>query len=249
MISVDRLGQVALVRLDRGVTNAINLDGVNELAAVIQEVKDEPDVWGLVLGSTNDKFFSIGFDIPHLFDLTKEDFDRFYRAFNRLCLELYTLPKPTVASITGHAIAGGCILALCCDYRYIAAGRKLMGLNEIKLGVPVPYVADCVLQALVGTRNARDILDSGEFFTPKDSIQLGLADRILPPDQVEEQALAQAELLGSQPAEAFGTIKLNRTEPVTARITGQLERKEALFIDLWYSEPVRERLRSAMERF
>lgn len=77
-------------------------------------------------------------------------------------LALYTLPKPVVAAITGHAIAGGCILALCCDYRFISEGRKLMGLNEVKLGVPVPYLADRVLHALVGTRYAREIIESGE---------------------------------------------------------------------------------------
>ena len=143
MIHVEYNDGVAIVRLNRPVTNALNLQLVEELAGTLKQVTCKSDVRSLVLGSSNDKFFSIGFDIPQLFERTREDFTFFYHTFNQMCLDLYTLSKPTIAAITGHAIAGGCILALCCDYRFIADGRKLMGLNEIKLGVPVPYLADC----------------------------------------------------------------------------------------------------------
>jgi enoyl-CoA hydratase/carnithine racemase len=139
MIRTEYHDKVAVVKLNRGITNALNLQLVNELAETLHGVKHDSDVHSLVLGSSNEKFFSIGFDVPELFELTKSDFKFFYQTFNRVCLDLYTLPKPTIAVITGHAIAGGAILALCCDYRFIAEGRKLMGLNEIRLGVPVPY--------------------------------------------------------------------------------------------------------------
>ena len=159
MIDLKYKDKVAVLKLDRGVTNAINLEVINELAKVLKAVKADTNVHALVLSSTNDKFFSIGFDIPQLYNLSKKDFKLFYEIFNESCMGLYTFPKPTVAAITGHAIAGGFILALCCDYRIIGKGRKLMGLNEIKLGVPVPYLADCVLQNLIGIRNSREIVE------------------------------------------------------------------------------------------
>lgn len=133
LIHVEHQDEVVLLKLNRGITNALNLQLVNQLAEHLQNVRANSDVHGLVLGSSNEKFFSIGFDIPELFELARKDFRVFYHAFNRVSMALYTLPKPTIAAITGHAIAGGCILALCCDYRFIAEGRKLMGLNEIKL--------------------------------------------------------------------------------------------------------------------
>ena len=160
-MSVDYQDTVALVRLSRGVTNALDLDLINELGALLERIEHDSSASALVLGSGNEKFFSIGFDIPHLFELPRPAFETFYAAFNRVCQSLYTLPKPTVAAITGHAVAGGCILALCCDYRFIAEGKKWMGLNEIKLGVPVPYLADCVLRNIVGSRYARDMMDTG----------------------------------------------------------------------------------------
>ena len=184
MIRTEVRDEVALVQLDRPVTNALDLELVHELGQALQGVRHDPHVRGLVLASSNVKFFSIGFDIPSLFDLPREEFQTFYRDFNRMCLDLYTLPRPAVAAITGHATAGGCILALCCDYRFIAEGRKLVGLNEIRLGVPVPYLADCILRHLVGVRLARDVMDSGEFYPPATSLQMGLVDQVLPLEQV-----------------------------------------------------------------
>ncbi len=164
-------------------------------------------------------------------------------------MELYTLPKPTIAAITGHAIAGGCILALCCDYRIIAQERKLMGLNEIKLGVPVPYLADCVLRQLVGIRYAREIMDTGEFYSPEESQAVGLVDQVYPLEQVLQKTIEKAELLGSQPELAFATIKRNRVEEIEIQVEKYAEEKTRIFLDCWYSDEVRKRLTAAMEKF
>ena len=249
MIRIEHHGEVAIVKLDRGVTNTIDLQLVEELSETLQEVTHDPGVRGLVLGSSNERFFSIGFDIPQLFGLARQDFKFFYQTFNRVCMDLYTLPKPTIAAITGHAIAGGCILALCCDYRFIAQGRKLMGLNEIRLGVPVPYLADCVLRHIVGVRYARDIMDIGEFYQPEESLQMGIVDQVLPLEQVLPKSIEKARLLGGSPQEAFAMIKRNRVERVEAQVLTRLEEKERFFVDRWYSDEARERLREAMEKF
>jgi enoyl-CoA hydratase/carnithine racemase len=249
MIRIEHHGEVAIVRLDRDVTNAIDLRIVEELSETLEGVRRDPGVHGLVLGSSNEKFFSIGFDIPQLFGLAREDFKSFYQKFNRACMDLYTLPKPTIAAITGHAIAGGCILALCCDYRFIAEGRKLMGLNEIRLGVPVPYLADCILRHVVGVRYAREITDTGEFYQPEESLQMGMVDQALPLEQVFPKSIEKARLLGGLPQEPFATIKRNRVEMVEAEILTRLEEREKFFIECWYSDEARARLREAMERF
>ncbi|MFQ6088662.1 MAG: enoyl-CoA hydratase/isomerase family protein [Candidatus Methanofastidiosia archaeon] len=249
MICIEYHGKVAMVKLNRSVTNALNLQLVNELAETIERLKHDPDVRSLVLGSSNEKFFSIGFDIPRLFELIRKDFRFFYQTFNRVCMDLYTLPKPTIAAITGHAIAGGCILAICCDYRFIAKGRKLMGLNEIKLGVPVPYLADCILRQIVGTRNAREILGTGEFYQPEELLQMGMVDQLLPLEQVLPKSIEKARLLATLPQEAFSMIKRNRVEMVEAQVLAHLKEKEQFFIECWYSDEARERLKEAIKKF
>ncbi|MGD8603583.1 MAG: enoyl-CoA hydratase/isomerase family protein, partial [Anaerolineales bacterium] len=139
-LSTESIDRMAVVRLDRAVTNAINGEMVEDLSNTLKSLASDENVKGVVLTSANDKFFSIGLDIPLLFDLDVDQFRSFYHSFNQVCVEMLRFPKPLVAALSGHAIAGGYILAVCCDYRLIAEGRKLVGLNEIKLGVPVPYV-------------------------------------------------------------------------------------------------------------
>lgn len=249
MIHVERHNQVAVIQLNRSVTNALNPQLVNELAEALRSAKHDPDVHSLVLSSANEKFFSIGFDIPQLFELSQEDFEVFFKAFNRVCLDLYTLPKPTVAAMPGHAIAGRCILALCCDYRFIAQGQKLMGLNEIKLGVPVPYLADCVLQRIAGARHARTMMDTGEFYPPAELLSMGVVDQVLPLEQVLPRSIEKAGSVGALPQPAFAMIKRNRTEAVEAQVLARLEEKMQFFIECWYSDVARERLKEAIARF
>ncbi|MGD2089505.1 MAG: enoyl-CoA hydratase/isomerase family protein [Candidatus Aminicenantes bacterium] len=249
MINLDYQDKVMVVKLNRGVINALNLELVHRLSEAFGKAKNDPDVHGLVLGSSNEKFFCIGFDIPGLYELNQEDFSRFYRAFNNMCLELYTLPKPTTAAITGHATAGGCILAICCDYRLIAEGKKLMGLNEIKLGVPVPYLADCILHSIVGVRYARDIIESGDFYRHEQSLKMGVVDQILPLEQVRSLAVEKVQLLGSINQQAYALIKRNRVETIEAKFLACREEKQEAFIQCWYSLQARQKLKEAIEKF
>lgn len=249
MIKIDYHDTVAVLSLERDITNAINFEFIEELSRSLKKIKSNPDVNGLVLNSTNEKFFSIGFDIPQLYDLPKEDFRQFYKSFNQMCLDLYTLPNPTIAAIKGHAVAGGCILTLCCDYRFIAEGRKLMGLNEVKLGVPVPYLTDCMLQSIIDGRYAREIMESGDFYEPEKLLQIGMVDQIFPLADVLEKSLEKAKLLGSIQKEAYDTIKRNRVEIVEERVLKHWNNKQEIFVECWYSEKSRKQLKEAMEKF
>lgn len=249
MIDLKYQDKVAVLKLSRGVTNAINFELINELGNVLKAVKTDTSVHALVLSSNNDKFFSIGFDIPQLYNLSKEDFNLFYERFNECCMELYIFSKPTVAAITGHAIAGGFILALCCDYRIIGNGRKLMGLNEIKLGVPVPYLADCLLQDLVGVRNSREIVEFGEFYNSEESLQMGMVDQVLPLENVLLKSIEKAQSIGSIPHDTYRIIKRNRVEVTESQIRTYWKEKQQSFIECWYSKEARELLKEAIKKF
>lgn len=249
MIAIEQIDDVAMVKLNRSVTNPINLDLVTELKERISHVRHAPDIRAVVLTSASEKFFSIGFDIPEFFNLGEKDFMVFYSAFNQACLDLFTLPKPTIAAMKGHAIAGGYILALCCDYRIIAEGRKLVGLNEIKLGVPVPYVADSILRNTVGGLNAREIMIGGEFYPSDQAVNLGMVDEIEPLPTMVDKAIEKARALGSLPNRAGSIIKRNRVEPIETEIRRRLEEKEKLFLECWFSKETRRQLKAAIEKF
>ncbi len=240
---------VAVLTLSRGVTHALNPILVEELTEALKTMENDPQVRGLVLTGTGDKFFSIGLDIPELLPLSREDFQAFYHAFNLLSVDLFTFPRPTVAALTGHATAAGCILALCCDYRFISEGRKLAGLNEIKLGLPIPYPALCILEYLASNPSARDIVYQGEFHPSEELLGLGLVDRILPADRVLPEAIEEARLPGGRSPDAFAIIKGDRVEPVKAQIMSCLEAKDQVFVEHWFSTATRERLKEATKKF
>jgi enoyl-CoA hydratase/carnithine racemase len=154
-----------------------------------------------------------------------------------------------VAALTGHAIAGGCILALCCDFRIIAEGKKLMGLNEIKLGVPIPYPGDRILTYLVGHRISNEIQVLGEFYPAEELLELGMVDQVYPVKDVVPESISRIEQISSTSLEAFRVIKQNRVERVENEIRAGLEEKHQSFMDCWFADDTRLRLKEAMEKF
>lgn len=248
-VEVESHDKVTLLKLKRGITNALSLEFLEEISKNLNELKDDASANSLVLTSENYKFFSIGFDIPILYELNRNEMKIFYQTFNRLSLDLYTFPKPTIAAITGHVIAGGCILTLCCDYRIISEGHKLMGLNEIKLGVPIPYPGDCILHQIAGSKYAKEIMESGDFYEPENSLQMGMVDQVVPLENVLPESIKKAKILGEMPKDAFFMIKRNRVEMVENRILKHINEKEQFFLDCWFSDDTRKRLKEAMKKF
>jgi enoyl-CoA hydratase/carnithine racemase len=245
-VTIDRRGDVVVVRMVRGVTNAISKSLVGELARAIEEARGSAG--GLVLAGGS-KFFSIGIDLPELLQLDRGALDAYWAALNKVCLGLYTLPVPTASAIGGHAIAGGTILALMTDARFIAAGRKMVGLNEVRLGVPVPYLPALVLPQIVGERKATEVMYRGELFEPEQARVMGLVDRVLDPDELEDAAVAWVAELAALPRPAFAAIKRSRTEEVGARFERSGVEKTQEFIDCWFLDRTQDLLQKAAEKF
>ena len=249
VIGLEQQDGVALFKLNRGVINAINQDVLDELGEALQMVKDDPAVRGLVLTSNNDKFFSIGFDLPEIYPLPQQEFGGFFRSFNLLCLDLYTFPKPTIAAITGHATAGGCILTLCTDYRFMAEGRTVMGLNESKLGVPITYLADCLLRQLVGERQAHEVVSSGELYPPQEAVEMGMVDQTCSPEEIISAAVSKARDMGIASLDAFAAEKAHRVNLIESQVRSYLDEEITVFLEQWYSPTARQRLGDALAKF
>jgi len=97
------------------------------------------------------------------------------------------IPKPTVAAVTGYALGGGCELALCCDFR-VAADNSKLGQPEILLGVIPGAGGTQRLARLIGPAKAKDLVFSGRFVDAAEALQIGLVDRVVPPDAVYDAA-------------------------------------------------------------
>jgi len=245
-VKIEEHDNVAVLRLNDKVSNAISTTMVENLSASVNRITRE--FRGLVLAG-GEKFFSMGFDLPALLKLDRSGVTEFFYSFNQVVLDIYTLPIPTACAITGHAIAGGTILASSCDYRFLASGRKLMGLNEIKLGIPVPYLSDLMLRQIVGDRAATEMVYQGEFIEPDKAGKIGLVDEVLSQDKVENRALKKIAQLSALPGKAFAAIKANRVEAIRLAYEKNYKVKNEIFLDCWFSPPVQELLGKAAEKF
>ena len=249
MIEVSRQGSVTIIKLNRGIINAINPGLVNALADGIEEVRNDHNCRAMVLCSGSPKFFSIGFDIPELIGLNRRDFGVFYRGFNQMCLELFTLPKPVIAAVDGHATAGGCILTMCCDYRIVSAQKTWMGLNEAKLKVPVPHLARLILVSRIGADRAAGIMEKGDFYQGDDLIGAGFADQMAEPGKVFPRALIVASEQASIPYDHFKRLKQKRVGTIGSDVRMQDKKSRSFFIEKWFSPEAQKMLREAMEKF
>ena len=245
-VMIESRDNVAIMRLNNKVTNAINPDFINDISAALNKIKSE--FQGMILAGGN-KFFCIGFDLPELLKLDRTGMTQYFYKFNQVAFDIFTLPLPTACAITGHAIAGGNILALACDYRFMASGKMLIGLNEVKLGVPVPYLADLMLRQIVGDRSATDIVYRGEFMASSKAKQIGLIDEVLPQDGLENRALEKIAEIASLPQPAFSAIKANRVEAIRLRYEENYKSKNEIFLDCWFSPSVQDLLTEAAEKF
>jgi enoyl-CoA hydratase/carnithine racemase len=238
---------IATITMARGKVNAINSEFVAELSGLLDEFETDSSTSALILTGRG-KFFSFGLDIPELYDLSPAEMTRFIRTFCGLYHRLFLFPKPTVAAINGHAIAGGTILATACDARLMADGNGKMALNEITFGSTLFAGAVEMLRYCCGNRNIEKILLSGTMFTPAESLQLGLVDRIVTGDEL---MFASGQLAVEQSrhlSPAFTSLKRLARGPIAAEWMTREQQSILDWINVWYSPETRERARSVQIR-
>ena len=228
-------GGVAIVVLCRAKVNALDEPTIDELKDRFHELEADDAVRAVVF-SGEGKFFSFGFDIPGFLGHSKPDFSRFLAKFTDLYTYLFTYPKPVVAALNGHTVAGGLMLALACDRRSIAEGMGKVALNEIAFGSSVLAGSVEMLRFAVGNRNAEKILYTGAMYLPEDALRLGLVDEVCLAEELLGKAMAAARELGGKSQPAFQSMKRLLRGPVAEEMRRHESASIVEFINIWYSE-------------
>lgn len=238
-------GEVAEVRLACGKANALNARSLAAIARALDEA-ERARARGLVL-TGYDRFFSAGLDLVGLYELDRPAMDAFMREFDRVMLRVFAYPRPVVAAVGGHAVAGGCILALACDAR-VATDRGIrIGLNEIRLGVPFPASALEIVRHTVPVALAEAVLYGGELYAPPEALAHGLVTRLAAGDVVAEARLLCRQWAG-EPTGAFATIKASLRRRALERAQERLDELRRAFVEAWFSPEGRERIGEARRR-
>ena len=245
-VTLETKGPIAVLKIENGVTNAIGSSVLGDLERLLPEVRCKFS--GLVLAG-NAKFFSIGLDLPELLAFDAERMADFWHRYENLVLDLFMLPIPTAAALAGHANGGGAILALACDYRFVAEGRKLISLNEVAIGVPVPYLADLLLQRLTGDRGAIEIEYESKLVPPDEARAIGLVDAVCSPGNVESVAIEKVSRLAAMPGRAFAMTKEHRVREIPTRFRAVRAELDRGFMDCWFTPETKRLLGEAAKKF
>ncbi|MBV8792754.1 MAG: enoyl-CoA hydratase/isomerase family protein, partial [Pseudolabrys sp.] len=142
-IAVEVEQGTAVVSVQRPPANAIDISLLTQLSTTLRELEQRRDVTAVVLTGAG-KAFSAGLDLKLVPTYDRSQQNELLRILNQVLYQLYALPIPTVAAVNGHAIAGGLVLALACDMRVVVDTGALLGLTEVRAGVPFPVAAMAV---------------------------------------------------------------------------------------------------------
>ena len=181
---------VATMRLDRPKMNALNAQMQAEIMAAATEATARADIAAVVIFG-GERVFAAGADIKEMADLDYVDMVGHSGTLQAAFSAVARIPKPVIAAVTGYALGGGCELALCADVR-IAADDAVFGQPEVLLGIIPGAGGTQRLTRLVGPSRAKDLIFTGRFVKAEEAAAIGLADRVVPANQVYAEALAWA---------------------------------------------------------
>lgn len=221
--------------------NALGYALMRELLDKIEGAQGAP----LLLTGGGDAF-SAGLNLKEIASLDVPGMEAFLRLLTQLCEALYYYPAPTVAAVNGHAIAGGAILALCCDHRVCTSLPKVrVGLNEVALGLRFPPRLLNLVRPRLPSHQLEAILLSAGLFAPTDALRLGLVDELA--DDCLSVARARLETLAGHPRDAYAAAKraIRPVQPADDAAEAQFTQE---VLPVWTGDALKRRIMALLKK-
>ncbi|HZP16300.1 MAG TPA: enoyl-CoA hydratase-related protein [Nocardioides sp.] len=225
---------VGTIRLDRPKMNAVSLQVQAELRAACAEATERDDVRAVVVYG-GERLFAAGNDVAEMAQMSYADMVSASESIIGTTAAVAAIPKPTVAAVTGYALGGGCEIALACDIR-IAADNATFGQPEILLGIIPGAGGTQRLSRLIGPAKAKDIIFTGRFVKADEALAIGLADKLVPADQVYAEAVAWAGQFSSAAALALRAAKVSIDAGLEVDLRTGLDIEKQQFTALFATE-------------
>lgn len=220
----DTTDGVLTVTMDDGNKNALGVEAFESLIEVFDGADDDVDA--IVLAG-REGIFSAGLDVKFMAAASREDMQRLLVSFGRCLMRLWTEPRPTVCAATGHAVAAGTMLSMCCDHSVAAEGDHKWGLTETRIDFELPRFGIALARHNVRADRLEDLLLPGRIVDAAAAVEAGFADELAPADEVVERAVAHATELAELPAGAYAGTKARLraadADTVLAGLEGDIE--------------------------
>ncbi|GAA4907934.1 enoyl-CoA hydratase [Nonomuraea thailandensis] len=240
MIETADHGGVAVLTLANGPVNVLDL----ELLTAVPEVLAGVAGARAVVLTGGGRAFSAGVDLKRVVEGGPGYVERFLPALSEAVLALFGQPKPVVAAVNGHALAGGCVLAAACDVRLMSGGT--IGLTELAAGVPFPAVPLEVMRHAVGPALDTMVLGAGRL-APGRAVAIGLVHEVVEPERLLAQALRRAEELCAVPPDVYAFAKRQLHAPALERVQATRASDDPEVLRMWSSERTRTVLRGYLD--
>jgi enoyl-CoA hydratase len=241
MIEVSERDGVAILRMADGKANTMTTESCAELTVRLEELAAGSARAVVVTGER--RMFSAGVDLLRLANGGADYVQQFLPALCTMLGAAFSFPKPLVAAINGHAIAGGCVLACAADRRLMASDAGRIGITELLVGVPFPPVAMEVMRTAVVPQYFAEAVLSGSTYTPPEAMQRGMVDEVVEPTGLIDRAVAAAGKLAALPPAVFALTKRQIRQPALDRLASGSDDVQATVDRLWASPQTFERVR------
>lgn len=235
--------RMALIGLDRGKSNAINFEMLEELRSLLKNIEQDESIKGIVIHG-KERFFSSGLDLIELYKYDEAQIRKFWQLFLQVVGSLVSFKKPSVAAISGHSPAGGCVIALCCDYRIMVQGDFIIGLNEIPVGLIVPTSIFSLYSFWLGERKAYQYLIEGKLLNPDQALKDGLVDKVVEPGKLRVEAEKKLSSYIQLEANAWQQSKLNMRRRLIADFNQQNDAMLDALLKQWWDPSTRSILKT-----
>jgi len=201
----DGIGTVTLNRPDK--LNALNSTVYQELYSCFESIANDPEVRVVILTGSGEKAFAAGSDVAEMQNMGPLDVEKFMATIRKASDFIYALPKPTIAAIHGYALGGGNELAMCCDLR-ICSEKARFCQPEINLGLIPGAGGTQRLTRLIGAAKAKELIFLGDYIDAATAFNLGLVNKVVPPEKVMEEAMAWATKLAAKSGPVLAAAKM-----------------------------------------
>ncbi len=229
-------GAVALITLNRPPVNALNADLIGDIDEAIGLASDG-SIRAVVI--TGNRHFAAGADITRFVDSFSSGADEpMASGLLATVRRLEQLKKPTIAAVTGYALGGGLELAMGADFRYLADDAKV-GQPEILLGIIPGAGGTQRLPRLIGYQKAKELNMSGRHVRADEALALGIADKVVPGDELVSTAMADAAEWAKGPTLGYAAVKQAMGEGWGRPIDEALDAERQAFSDVFATEDAR----------
>ena len=239
-------GTVRELRLARPPANAINPELMEKLITALNDASESAEA---IVISGRPGMFTAGLAVPELLQYDRDQMREAWHQFLRMLKTIACLPVPSAIAMTGHAPAGGIVLALFGDYRIMPRGDFITGLNEVQVGLVVSPVIHRALERAVGPRTAEKILVTGKILKAEQALEIGLIDELADdPDDVVRRAVNWCEQMLAFPRLAMTTTRSMVRSDLVRLFDDPGNLNVEKFVDVWYSESSQAALRNLVRR-